>query len=125
MYNRFHACRHCGNVIGMIEDKGGPLTCCGEKMQELVPNTSDASVEKHVPSAEVKGNAVHVTIGADPHPMTDEHNISWVYLETDRGGQRKKLTLDKKAEIKFALTEEKPVAVYAYCNKHGLWKTDI
>lgn len=125
MYNRFHICRKCGNIIGMIEDNGAPLTCCGEKMQELVPNTSDASAEKHVPSAEVKGNAVHVTIGSVPHPMTDDHGISWVYLETDRGGQRKKLTPDGKAEVKFALTEEKPVAVYAYCNQHGLWKTDI
>lgn len=125
MYNRFHICRKCGNIIGIIEDKGAPLVCCGEKMQELVPNTSDASAEKHVPSAEVKGNAVHVTIGSVPHPMTDDHGISWVYLETDRGGQRKKLTPDGKAEVKFALTEEKPVAVYAYCNQHGLWKTDI
>ena len=74
---------------------------------------------------EVKDNTVTVTIGSVEHPMTEEHHIVWVYLQTDRGGQRKCLEIGKAPVVTFALADEKPVAAYAYCNLHGLWKTEI
>ena len=46
---KFYRCRHCGNVIEKVVDSKVPVVCCGEKMEELVANTVDASVEKHVP----------------------------------------------------------------------------
>lgn len=123
--SRFYVCEHCGNVIGMIHNSGVPVVCCGQKMKELVPGEVEASAEKHLPVVSVKDGTVTVTVGSATHPMTKEHSIEWVYLETDRGGQRKKLEPDSAPTVTFALTDEKPVAVYAFCNLHGLWKTVI
>ena len=119
---KFFVCKHCGNMIGLLHDAGVPMMCCGEKMVELVPNTTDAAQEKHVPVATVDGNKVVVNVGSVDHPMAAEHWIQWVYLETDKGGHRKVLNPGEKPHVVFALTEdEKPVAVYEYCNLHGLW----
>ena len=122
---RFYKCMHCGNIIGVIHNAGVPMMCCGEKMQELIPGTVDAAVEKHVPVVTVEGNIVTVKVGEVEHPMVDEHFIQWVYLQTDRGGQRKCLKPGQKPEVRFALMDEVPVAAFEYCNLHGLWKADI
>ena len=122
---RFFICEHCGNIVGLIHDAGVPLMCCGQKMTPLKAGTSDASTEKHTPVVAVDGSTVKVSIGSVAHPMTEEHSIAWVYLQTDCGGQRKCLTPDDEPAVTFALADEKPVAVYAYCNLHGLWKTEI
>ncbi len=123
--NKFFICEHCGNLIGMIKDSGVPMICCGQKMSKLEPGTVDASLEKHVPVVEVKGSIVNVKIGSVMHPMIAEHSILWVYLQTDKGGQRKCLEVGSMPEVNFSILDEKPLAVYAYCNLHGLWKTEI
>ena len=125
MENRFFICEHCGNLIGMIHDAGVPMMCCGQKMTKLEAGAVEASKEKHIPAVSVEGNSVKVEVGAVAHPMAEEHSILWVYLQTDRGGQRKNLKVGDAPAVNFALADEKPVAVYAYCNLHGLWKTDI
>lgn len=99
--------------------------CCGQKMTKLEPGVVEASREKHIPVVTVKDNIVTVTIGSVEHPMVEEHHIVWVYLRTDRGGQRKYLEVGKAPVVSFALADEKPIAAYAYCNLHGLWKTEI
>lgn len=119
----FYICRHCGNVMAYVEHKGPKVVCCGEEMQRLEPNTVDASQEKHVPVMKVDGNQVTVTVGSVPHPMTEEHHIAWIALQTDQGNQRKALGHTGEAKAVLALAEgDKPVAAYAYCNLHGLWK---
>ena len=123
--HKFFKCNHCGNIAALVEDMGAPLVCCGEKMPELIPNTVDASVEKHVPVAVVSGNVVNVEIGSTLHPMTDEHYISFVYVGTENGGQRKALKSGMEPKAAFCFTDDKPCTVYAYCNLHGLWKTEI
>jgi len=123
---KFYICEHCGNIIGKVQDVGVPVVCCGQKMTQLIPGTVDASLEKHVPVATVSDNIVKVDIGAVEHPMTEDHFISWVYLETAEGGQRKTLAPGDAPTVSFALTDtDKPVAVFAYCNLHGLWKADL
>ena len=119
---RFYICEHCGNIVGMVHSSGVPVVCCGEKMKALEAGVVEASREKHIPVAVVSGNTVKVSVGSVSHPMTEEHNISWVYLETTKGGQRKALKPGEAPEVTFALADEEPVAVYAYCNLHGLWK---
>ena len=122
----FYVCKHCGNLVGMIHSSGAPMTCCGDHMTELVPGSVDASHEKHVPVVEVKGNTVTVSVGAVAHPMTEEHYIQWVYLHSENGGQRRCLAPGEAPKAVFELVEgDKPVTVYAYCNLHGLWKTDL
>ena len=123
--NRFYICKHCGNIIGLINNVGVPVVCCGEKMQNIEAGVVEASLEKHVPVASVENNIVTVNIGSILHPMSEEHHIAWVYLQTDKGGMRKVPEIGCDPVVKFALIDEKPVAVYAYCNLHGLWKTDI
>jgi len=123
--NKFYICERCGNLVGMINASGVAMMCCGQKMTCIEPGTTEASTEKHIPVVTVDGNIVTVTIGAVEHPMVEEHSILWVYLQTDKGGQRKCLEVGKAPVVSFALTDEKPVAAYAYCNLHGLWKADI
>jgi len=122
----FYICKHCGNLVGMIHNSGVPIVCCGENMTKLVPNTVDASNEKHVPVVTVDGDTVKVAVGAVPHPMVPEHFIQWIYLQTEQGAQRKCLAPGEAPEAVFSLTPgDKPVAAYEYCNLHGLWKADI
>lgn len=123
--NRFFVCEKCGNMVGMINASGVPMMCCGQKMTLLEAGVKEASLEKHIPVATLNGNTVTVDIGSVAHPMAEEHYIAWVYLQTDKGGQRKCLKPGEEPKVTFALAEEKPVAVYAYCNLHGLWKSDI
>ena len=119
---KFYICRHCGNLVGMINDSGVNPVCCGEKMEELKPNTSDGAGEKHVPVVEVDGNIVTVTVSSVLHPMAPEHYIQWIYLDTEQGGQRKALKPGDTPVAKFALTDgDEPLGAYEYCNLHGLW----
>ena len=122
---KFYICKQCGNMLGLIEDRGIPMLCCGEEMTELIPNTQEASVEKHLPSVSVSGDSLCVQIGSTPHPMEEAHHITFVYVETERGGQRKAFHIGEEPSFSFCFTDDAPCAVYAYCNLHGLWKTEI
>ena len=123
MEQKFYKCAHCGQIVAKVTDLTLPIVCCGEPMKEIIPGTTDASVEKHIPTYEVKDNKVIVFVGTVEHPMVEEHYIEWVSLQTKYGNQRKALTPNSKPEVCFAICEGDEVeAVYAYCNLHGLWK---
>ena len=122
---KFYICEKCGNLVGLIHESGAPLVCCGQKMKKLEAGAVEASHEKHIPVVTVEGNTVKAVVGSVLHPMSEEHNIAWVYLQTDRGGQRKNLAAGDAPVVTFSLADEKPLAVYAYCNLHGLWKAEI
>ena len=124
MATKFYKCRHCGNVIMKVVDSRVPVVCCGEKMEELVPGIMEASVEKHLPVITwLDFNVMKVEVGSVAHPMLPEHHIAFIYVETEHGGIR--VDLKDKPEAVIALGEEKAVAVYEYCNLHGLWKTQL
>lgn len=122
---KVYKCSQCGNVISMISASGVPVMCCGKPMEEMVPNTVDASEEKHVPVVEVFATEVKVSVGEVEHPMLAEHYIEWIAIETENGSQIKKLNPGEAPAATFKTAGEKAVAVYAYCNLHGLWKTEI
>ena len=123
MEQRFFICTHCGNIIAMVRDKGVPVVCCGEKMKEIIPGTKDAAKEKHVPVYTVEQNKVSVKVGSVEHPMTAEHYIEWISIQTKQGNQRKCLNPGDKPEACFMICDGDEVeAVYAYCNLHSLWK---
>ncbi len=123
---KFYICRHCGNMITFMKDVGVPVMCCGQKMTELIPGSVDASTEKHVPVVNRNGDSVTVKVGSVAHPMIPDHFIQWIAMETNQGCQIKYLKPDTAPEAAFSLAEgEEPVAVYEYCNLHGLWKTEI
>ena len=123
----FYRCEGCGNFVTFLADKTGCTPkCCGDTMKEIVPNTTDGAVEKHVPVVAVDGNTVTVTVGEAEHPMLEAHYIQFIILETSQGFQKMDLKPGEKPEAVFALApDEKPVAAYEYCNLHGLWKKEI
>lgn len=123
MEQKFFICRHCGNIIAIVKESGAPVSCCGEHMSALIPGTTDASLEKHVPVWHVEGNRVVVNVGSVAHPMAPEHYIEWVSLQTKAGNQRKALVPGGEPTVCFTVCEGDEVeAVYAYCNLHGLWR---
>ena len=123
MEQKFFVCETCGNIIAMVKPSGVPVVCCGKPMKQIVPNTTDAAQEKHVPVWSKEGNLVKVQVGSVAHPMIPAHYIEWVSLQTKAGNQRKALSPEQAPEVTFALTDGDEVeAVYAYCNLHGLWK---
>lgn len=126
MMKKFLVCEHCGNLVAMIKDKGVPVVCCGQPMTVLEANTVDASFEKHTPVVKVEGDKVIADVGSAEHPMVDVHYIEWIYVDTNMGGQIKELKPGDAPHAEFVMAEgEKAEAVYAYCNLHGLWKTEI
>ncbi|MCR4851096.1 MAG: desulfoferrodoxin [Lachnospiraceae bacterium] len=121
---KFYQCAHCGQIVAIVKGTGVPVMCCGEAMKEIVPGTTDAAVEKHVPVIEVNGTNVTVTVGSVEHPMLSEHYIEWIALETKSGNQRKALSPGDAPKACFAICEgDEVVAAYAYCNLHSLWKS--
>ena len=123
MEQKFYRCGHCGNIIAMVKNVGVPVVCCGEKMQEIIAGTENASLEKHVSVYTVEDGKVHVTVGETPHPMAPEHYIEWISLQTTSGNQCKELLPGQAPEVCFAICDgDEVAAVYAYCNLHGLWR---
>ncbi len=123
MEMKFYKCAICGKIIAMVKGTPVPTVCCGEKMQEIIPGTTDAAVEKHVPVYSVDGGKVTVKVGSVTHPMTPEHYIEWISLKTTAGNQRKALNPGDAPEAVFYIAEDDKVEeVFAYCNLHSLWK---
>ena len=123
MEMKYFICEHCGNIITMVEDKGVPVFCCGQKMTPLGPGTVEAAHEKHIPVYTVENGTVQVTVGSGEHPMVDAHYITWIALQTKQGSQIKYLHPNEARKATFALVDgDEVTAVYAYCNLHGLWK---
>ena len=119
---KFFICKHCGNLVGLINNGGGTLVCCGDDMTELIPNTVDAAKEKHVPVIEQNGNTVVVKIGSVPHPMEEKHYIVFIEVLTDKKVLRKELKPGEEPKAIFKVSMDKVKEVREYCNIHGLWK---
>ena len=123
---KFYICEHCKNIIVKLNDAGVPVMCCGQPMKELTPGTSDGAYEKHIPAVTVDGNTVKVQVGEVEHPMMEAHYIQFIVLETSKGYQVKYLKPEEKTVAEFVMTaDEKAVAVYEYCNLHGLWVKEV
>lgn len=123
MEMKFYVCETCGQMVAIVDKKACPIMCCGKPMKEIIPGTTDAALEKHVPVITVDGNKVTVDVGAVAHPMLAEHYIEWIALKTAQGNQRKRLEPGQEPKACFAICEGDEVeAAYAYCNLHGLWK---
>ena len=118
---KFYVCEHCGNIITFVKSSGVPVMCCGQKMTEIVPGTTDAAVEKHVPVVKAEGSQVTVTVGAVEHPMLPEHYISMIAAVDGDTVTMKFPKPGEKPELKTFCRSEK-VEAYEICNLHGFWK---
>lgn len=120
---KFFKCHNCGDIITKLITSEGNGSGCGEGMEELIPNTTDAAQEKHVPLMQINGNVVSITVGSVEHPMSKEHLIEWIIAETSQGFLKKDLHAGDRPYAQFVLAQGETVkAVYAYCNLHGLWE---
>lgn len=119
--NKFYKCKQCKKTFLDLSRNSNPTD-----LEELKPNTVDASNEKHIPSVEISGNKVNVVIGEVVHPMLEEHFIEWIAIETSKGTRIDYLYPNQEPKVSFTIEEdEKLLGVYSYCNLHGLWKKDI
>ena len=123
---KFYRCEKCGNIVTKIINGGPALFCCGEKMTELIADSSDGAAEKHVPVINIDGEVVTVKVGEVPHPMLDEHYIQWVCLHTEHGFSIVDLKPGDAPEAIFALAaDDRVIEAFAYCNIHGLWVSKL
>jgi superoxide reductase len=122
---KFYRCNHCGNLFGVINDGGVTPVCCGEEMQSLKANTTDAAQEKHVPVIEKNGDTVTVKVGSVEHPSLPEHYIMWIVISNGGITQRAELKAGDTPAATFKITDPSgPVTAYEYCNLHGLWASE-
>ena len=117
-------CKKCGNIVFLINENSNNLACCGEAMIELKANTVDAAKEKHVPVVKIDNNKIDINIGVENHPMTDEHFIEYVIIETNKGIKSNNLIPGDEPHTSFLIDDDERILnTYAYCNLHGLWKS--
>lgn len=118
----FYECPYCGNIVVFENFSGIVPVCCGDEMKELVPGSTDASTEKHIPKCIPEEQKIKVCIGEELHPTTSNHYIDWIAMETNRGYYKRNIPRGRAPKVCFNLgKEESPVAVYSFCNLHGLW----
>ncbi len=122
----FYRCAVCGNIVAKIIDSGVTMMCCGRPMERMKPQTREAGNEKHLPVPSFESDhEIMVKVGSVPHPMEEGHYIQWIFLETEDGGQLIHLDSSQSPETTFVFRNSKPMAVYEYCNIHGLWGVDL
>lgn len=122
----FFTCDNCHTIIEEIIGAEKEFTCCSIPMKRMSANTSEGAREKHLPVVQRKGNKITVEVGSVFHPMSEEHSIEWVCLQTEAGIQRTHLCPAKEPVAVFYIADDdRPIAAYAYCNLHGFWKTEI
>ncbi len=120
---KFYKCPICGNIIELIDGEIEHVTCCGKPMEQMIANNTDAAVEKHVPIYEKVEDELVVKVGEVEHPMEKEHYITWIAQATEDRVTRVRLYPEQSTETRFPYIPG--ATLYAYCNKHGLWKTII
>lgn len=119
----FYKCSVCGNVVYLLNGDVNNIFCCGKHLEKIEPLLNDTAAEKHVPVYEIVDNQIIVKVGEVNHPMEEEHYIMWIVQVYDKTVNMVKLDPNSKPEAKFMYI---PGAIlYAYCNKHSLWKTIV
>ncbi len=116
-------CKKCGAIVKIIKEcncQGCGIQCCNEEMEELIPNSVDAAIEKHVPAYEIIEDEIYVKVN---HVMEKEHFIEWISLVKENKEETVTLYPEQNAEARFKYVPGS--TLYAYCNKHGLWKIDV
>ncbi|NPD31416.1 desulfoferrodoxin [Eggerthellaceae bacterium zg-1084] len=121
----FYLCEENGVVVAQLRAGEVELSCCGKPMKKLTANTTDAATEKHVPAVTVEGDVLTAVVGEVEHPMLDEHYITFLCVETESGLLFEELKPGQEPKATFNLGGKKAVAVYEYCNLHGLWVKEL
>ena len=125
--SRIFKCHDRNLLIEVLggDEEGVKIEYCGQEMIEMIPNTVDASKEKHVPVFECRGYGMKVKVGEVEHPMTKEHHIEWIEVLKGAYTNRKYLKWNGKPEAEFDISLEPGIILRIYCNLHGLWENHI
>jgi superoxide reductase len=123
MAERFqvYKCDLCGNIVEVLHGAAGELVCCGQSMNLLTENTTDAATEKHVPVIEKVPEGVAVSVGSVAHPMEEKHFIQWIEIIADGKSYKQFLEPGQAPEATFKV-DAANITAREYCNLHGLWK---
>ena len=116
-------CMKCNDLVKVLEDcncEDCGIVCCGEPMVEVKANSVDASFEKHVPTYEKEGENIHIKVN---HVMEEDHYIEWILVKTEK--ENREVILKPGDMPEMIVPYEQGTLIYAYCNKHGLWKTEV
>ena len=116
-------CKHCDAMVKIFKDctcNNCGIKCCNEEMEELVPNSVDAAIEKHVPTYKIEGDRIYVTVN---HVMEEDHYIEWISIESE--GRECIRYFKPGEECKTHFKYIPGSTLYAYCNKHALWKAEV
>jgi len=117
-----YKCALCGNIVEVLSAGAGELVCCGQPLELLVENQSEASKEKHIPMIEkISDGGYIVSVGSVPHPMEEQHHIQWIEFIADDKSYRQFLLPGMRPQAYFCI-QAKAITARAYCNLHGLWE---
>lgn len=119
--SQIYKCALCGNIVGVLHAAAGELVCCGQPMNLLEENTTDAATEKHVPVIESTADGITVKVGEVAHPMEDKHFIEWIDLLSGDEWHIAFLKPGGAPEASFPVQAD-GATVREFCNLHGLWK---
>ena len=119
----FYRCNVCKNMVALLHNGGGTLSCCGQDMMKLKANSTDAAQEKHVPAITKENGKIKVAVGSTLHPMLEEHHIEWIALVSESKVEYRFLKPGMEPKAEF--NEVDSGTIYEYCNLHGLWKADF
>ena len=79
---KFRKCAKCGAIVEVLEnDNNSTFICCGEPMEDMVPNSVDASVERHVPDIHIEDETMIIQVN---HVMEENHYIKWIMVVTEK-----------------------------------------
>ena len=112
MRSKFYVCPVCGNVIHALGE--GSFSCCGV---HLVPCEAEEPDDAHAIAVERIEDEWYVTLD---HPMTKDHFISFIAYVTTGGITFAKLYPEQEAAVRFRAGMSG--ALFAYCNRHGLFR---
>ena len=116
-------CKKCGAMVDVISDctcDNCGIRCCGEPMLEVIANSTDASVEKHKPTYEIVGEYIVANV---PHAMEDEHYIQFIGIVSSKVNAKKYFKAGETPKAIFPYINGSKLI--SYCNKHGLWETEV
>ena len=122
----YYKCEICWNIVQLVENGGGQLVCCWQPMKQIVDNTVEASIEKHIPVVSFDKNTINIQVWEILHPMEEKHYIMWIEIWTDKLFIRKKLKPFDEPKMSVCLCENiEELTVKAYCNLHWMWKKNL
>jgi len=112
---QFYVCPVCGNVL--VASGQAVVSCCGITLPPLEPEDDSPAHEFLVEPVE---DELYVRL---QHPMEKGHYISFLAALSDQGVQLVKLYPEGSAEARFKRSRLR--ALYAYCNRHGLFRLPV